>query len=54
MLETVSVGMGGSTNGRSIPLVAKFQEFIESPRVTVSVSQAISARIYVVGQSNYI
>jgi polysaccharide export outer membrane protein len=31
-------------------LVAGFQRFIENPRVTVSVSQATSARVYVVGQ----
>jgi polysaccharide biosynthesis/export protein len=31
-------------------LVARLQEFIESPRVTVSVSQTTSARVYVVGQ----
>jgi len=31
-------------------LVARLEEFIESPRVTVSVSQATSARVYVVGQ----
>jgi polysaccharide export outer membrane protein len=31
-------------------LVAELQKFIENPRVTVSVSQATSARVYVVGQ----
>jgi len=31
-------------------LVAELQRLIESPRVTVSVSQATSARVYVVGQ----
>jgi polysaccharide export outer membrane protein len=31
-------------------LVDEFQRFIEAPRVTVSVTQATSARIYVVGQ----
>jgi polysaccharide export outer membrane protein len=32
-------------------LVAELQKFIEGPRVTVTVSQANSARIYVVGQT---
>lgn len=31
-------------------LVSGFDRFVESPRVTVSVTQATSARIYVVGQ----
>jgi polysaccharide export outer membrane protein len=31
-------------------LVAELKRFIESPRVTVTVSQASSARVYVVGQ----
>ena len=31
-------------------LVTEFQRFIESPRVTVSVGQATSARVYVVGE----
>ena len=31
-------------------LVTEFQRFVESPRVTVSVGQATSARVYVVGQ----
>jgi polysaccharide export outer membrane protein len=31
-------------------LVAEFERLVESPRVTVSVSQATSARVYVVGQ----
>jgi polysaccharide biosynthesis/export protein len=32
-------------------LVARLGEFVESPRVTVSVTQATSARVYVVGQA---
>jgi polysaccharide biosynthesis/export protein len=31
-------------------LVAELERFVESPRITVTVSQATSARIYVVGQ----
>lgn len=31
-------------------LAAEFGKFVENPRVTVSVSQATSARVYVVGQ----
>jgi polysaccharide biosynthesis/export protein len=31
-------------------LVAEFERLVEKPRVTVSVSQAVSARVYVVGQ----
>ena len=31
-------------------LVAEFERMVEKPRVTVSVSQAVSARVYVVGQ----
>jgi polysaccharide biosynthesis/export protein len=31
-------------------LVTELQRFVESPRVTVSVTQATSARVYVVGQ----
>ena len=31
-------------------LAGEFERYVESPRVTVSISQAISARIYVVGQ----
>jgi len=31
-------------------IVAELRKFIENPRVTVSVSQATSARVYVVGQ----
>lgn len=41
---------GRSPSQLATSLAEEFQRFIENPRVTVSVSQANSARVYVVGQ----
>jgi polysaccharide export outer membrane protein len=45
-----AVAAGRLPSQLAASLVAELQRFIESPRVTVSVSQATSARVYVVGQ----
>ena len=41
---------GRSPSQLAATLVTELQRFVESPRVTVSVTQATSARVYVVGQ----
>jgi polysaccharide export outer membrane protein len=41
---------GRVPNQLAATLVTEFQRFIENPRVTVTVTQATSARVYVVGQ----
>jgi polysaccharide biosynthesis/export protein len=41
---------GRAPSGLAGFLVTALQDFIESPRVTVSISQATSARVYVIGQ----
>jgi polysaccharide biosynthesis/export protein len=41
---------GRAPNQLASSLVAELQQLVENPRVTVSVTQATSARIYVVGQ----
>ena len=46
------VQAAGRTPGQlATSLTAEFQRLIENPRVTVSVTQATSARVYVVGQT---
>jgi polysaccharide export outer membrane protein len=46
--DVQAAGRGPSQLAAS--LVTEFTRFVESPRVTVSVTQATSARVYVVGQ----
>ena len=41
---------GRGPSDLSAAIVAELRKFIENPRVTVSVTQATSARVYVVGQ----